>query len=59
MSQRGFSLLELLVVMAVVITISAIAVPHLLRARITANESAAVANVRMPGRAAQLLDQPS
>jgi prepilin-type N-terminal cleavage/methylation domain-containing protein len=47
MKQRGFSLLELLVVMAVVITISAIAVPHLLRARISANESAAVANVRM------------
>jgi prepilin-type N-terminal cleavage/methylation domain-containing protein len=47
MKQRGFSLLELLVVMAVVITISAIAVPHLLRARITANETAAVANVRM------------
>ncbi len=47
MSQRGFSLLELLVVMAVVITISAVAVPHLLRARISANESAAVANVRM------------
>ena len=47
MSQRGFSLLELLVVMAVVITLSAIAVPHLLRARITANEAAAVANVRM------------
>ncbi len=47
MSQRGFSLLELLVVMTVVITISAIAVPHLLRARIKANESAAVSNVRM------------
>ena len=47
MKQRGFSLLELLVVTAVIITISAIAVPHLLRARITANEAAAVANVRM------------
>jgi len=45
--QRGFSLLELLVVMAVMVTISAIAVPHLLRARVSANESAAVANVRI------------
>jgi type IV pilus assembly protein PilA len=46
MSQRGFSLLELLMAMAVMITVAAIAVPHLLRARMSANETAAVGSVR-------------
>jgi prepilin-type N-terminal cleavage/methylation domain-containing protein len=47
MSQRGFSLIELLVAMAVMIAVTAIAVPHLLRARMSANEAAAVGNVRL------------
>jgi type IV pilus assembly protein PilA len=46
MSQRGFSLLELLMAMAVIITVAAIAVPHLLRARMSANEVAAVGSIR-------------
>ncbi len=47
MSERGFSLLELLVAMAVMVTLAAISIPLVMRARLTANESAAVANVRM------------
>ncbi len=43
---KGFSLIELLIVVAIIIIISAIAVPSLLQARKSANESAAVANLR-------------
>jgi type IV pilus assembly protein PilA len=43
---RGFSLVELLIVIAVILILTALAVPQLLRARIAANESAAVAAVR-------------
>jgi prepilin-type N-terminal cleavage/methylation domain-containing protein len=43
---RGFSLIELLIVVAIILIIAAIAIPNLLRARIAANESSAVASVR-------------
>jgi type IV pilus assembly protein PilA len=43
---EGFSLLELLVVVAIILIIATIAVPSLLRARQAANESGAVANLR-------------
>ena len=43
---RGFSLIELLIVVAIILLIAAIAVPNLLRAKMSANESAAVATVR-------------
>lgn len=47
-SQRdhGFSLIELLIVVAIILIISAIAIPNLLRSRQSANQAAAVANVR-------------
>jgi prepilin-type N-terminal cleavage/methylation domain-containing protein len=44
--QVGFSLIELLIVVAIILIIAAIAVPNLLRSRISANQASAVANLR-------------
>ena len=44
--QEGFSLIELLIVVAVILTIAAIAIPSLIRAKISANESSAAACIR-------------
>jgi type IV pilus assembly protein PilA len=43
---RGFSLIELLIVVAVILIIAAIALPNLIRSRIAANESSAAGSVR-------------
>ena len=43
---RGFSLIELLVVVAIILTIAAIAIPSFVRSRIAANEATAVASIR-------------
>jgi type IV pilus assembly protein PilA len=43
---NGFSLIELLIVVAIILVIAAIAIPNLLRARIAANESSAVNSIR-------------
>jgi type IV pilus assembly protein PilA len=44
---KGFSLIELLIVVAIILVIAAIAIPGLLRARIAANESSAVGSLRI------------
>jgi type IV pilus assembly protein PilA len=43
---KGFSLIELLIVVAIILILAAIAIPNLLRARIAANEASAASSVR-------------
>lgn len=50
--QKGFSLIELLIVVAIILIISAIAIPNYLRSRMQANEASAVGSVRMINTAA-------
>src|SRR5487761_926687 len=45
-SNAGFSLIELLIVVAIILIIAAIAIPNFLRAKIAANEAAAIENTR-------------
>jgi type IV pilus assembly protein PilA len=43
---HGFSLIELLIVVAIILIIAAVAIPNLLRSRMSANEAAAVSTLR-------------
>ena len=42
---KGFSLIELLIVVAIILVIAAIAIPNFLRSRVAANQSSAVASL--------------
>jgi type IV pilus assembly protein PilA len=44
--EGGFSLIELLIVVAIILIVAAVAVPNLVRSRMSANEASAVASMR-------------
>src|SRR3989344_5444064 len=53
LGNKGFTLVEIMIVVAIIVLLAAIAIPNLLRARLNANEAAAVAGLSAISTAAQ------
>ena len=49
---RGFTLVEIMIVVAIIVLLAAIAIPNLLRSRLNANEASAIASMRVIATAA-------